>query len=146
MKITIDSDLQKLLKSFNNDKEIMKEASKIVKKTLYNIEKDAKRNLDANGNVDTGRLKGSITTNIIGEFSGEVGTNLKYADSIESGSRPHTIKPKYKKYLYWEGAEHPVKEVHHPGTKASPYMEPAAIKNEKKFNQDLEKLTKKILK
>lgn len=144
MKITVDSDLQKLLKSFNNDNKIMKEASNIVKKTLYNIEKDAKRNLDENGNVDTGRLKGSITTNIIGQFNGEVSTNLEYADSIESGSRPHVIKG--NEYLYWEGAEYPVKEVHHPGTKASPYMEPAAIKNEKKFNQDLEKLAKKILK
>lgn len=146
MKITIDSDLEKLLKSFNNDEKIMKEASNIVKKTLYNIEKDAKQNLDANGNVDTGRLKGSITTNIIGQFNGEVGTNVEYANIIEEGSRPHAIRPNKKKYLYWQGAEHPVKEVNHPGTKASPFMEPAAIKNEKKFNQDLEKLAKEILK
>ena len=144
MKITIDSDLEKILKKFNNDEKIMKKASNIVKKTLYNIEKDAKQNLDANGNVDTGRLKGSITTNIIGQFNGEVGTNVKYAEIIESGSRPHIING--NPYLYWEGAEHPVKQVNHPGTKAYPYMEPAAIKNEKKFNKDLEKLTKEILK
>ena len=144
MKITIDSDLQKLLKSFNNDNKIMNEASNLVKKTLLNIEKDAKRNLDTNGNVDTGWLKGSITTNIIGQFNGEVSTNLEYASAVEDGSRPHTITG--NPWLYWEGAEHPVKEVHHPGTKASPYMEPAAIRNENKFNQDLEKLAKKILK
>lgn len=144
MKITIDSDLEKLLKSFNNDEKIMKEASNIVKKTLYRIEKDAKRNLDANGNVDTGRLKGSITTNIIGQFSGEVGTNVEYANIIEEGSRPHTITG--IPWLYWDGAGHPVRQVKHPGTKASPFMEPAAIKNEKKFNQDLEKLAKEILK
>ena len=144
MKITIDSDLEKILKKFNNDEKIMKKASNIVKKTLYNIEKDAKQNLDANGNVDTGRLKGSITTNIIGQFNGEVGTNVKYAEIIELGSRPHIING--NPYLYWEGAEHPVKRVNHPGTKAYPYMEPAAIKNEKKFNKDLEKLTKEILK
>ena len=144
MKITVDSDIEKLLKKFNNDEKIMKKASNIVKKTLYNIEKDAKQNLDANGNVDTGRLKGSITTNIIGQFNGEVGTNVKYAEIIELGSRPHIING--NPYLYWEGAEHPVKQVNHPGTKAYPYMEPAAIKNEKKFNKDLEKLTKEILK
>lgn len=144
MKITVDSDLQKLLKSFNNDNKIMNEASNLVKKTLLNIEKDAKRNLDANGNVDTGRLKGSITTNIIGQFNGEVSTNLEYASAVEDGSRPHIITG--NPWLYWEGAEHPVKEVHHPGTKASPYMEPAAIKNEKKFNDDLKKITEKILK
>lgn len=144
MKITVDSDLQKLLKSFNNDNKIMNEASNLVKKTLLNIEKDAKRNLDANGNVDTGRLKGSITTNIIGQFNGEVSTNLEYASAVEDGSRPHIITG--NPWLYWEGAEHPVKEVHYPGTKASPYMEPAAIKNEKKFNDDLKKITEKILK
>lgn len=146
MKISIDSDIEKLLKKFNNDEKIMKEASKIVKKTLYNIEKDAKGNLNANGNVDTGRLKGSITTNMISQFSGETGTNVRYADYIESGTPPHIIKPKNKKALAWPGGAHPVKEVKHPGTKASPFMEPAAIKNETEFNKDLEKLVKELLK
>lgn len=37
---------------------------------------------------------------------------------LELGSRPHVIEPRTKKALHWEGAAHPVKRVHHPGTPA----------------------------
>jgi hypothetical protein len=37
---------------------------------------------------------------------------------IEKGSRPHLIEPRTKKALAWPGAEHPVRRVRHPGTKA----------------------------
>ncbi|GIM88756.1 hypothetical protein [Paractinoplanes toevensis] len=37
---------------------------------------------------------------------------------LELGSRPHIIEPKTKKALAWPGGAHPVRRVHHPGTKA----------------------------
>lgn len=37
---------------------------------------------------------------------------------LEFGSRPHIIEAKGKKALFWPGANHPVKKVHHPGTQA----------------------------
>ena len=40
---------------------------------------------------------------------------------ITGGTKPHIIRPKRKKALWWEGAEHPVKIVHHPGTKANKF-------------------------
>jgi hypothetical protein len=45
-----------------------------------------------------------------------------YAQFVEFGTKPHDIFPKNAKALYWPGAEHPVKMVHHPGTKANDYM------------------------
>lgn len=46
-----------------------------------------------------------------------------YAPYVEWGTRPHDIYPVNKKALFWAGAAHPVKVVHHPGSKANPFME-----------------------
>jgi hypothetical protein len=46
-----------------------------------------------------------------------------YARFVEFGTLPHRIAPKNAQALYWPGANHPVKSVMHPGTKADPYME-----------------------
>ena len=96
-----------------------------VQKTLNNtgfkIEAKAKGNVP----VDTGHLRRGITTKI-GDMEVIVHTsNIKYARGVEFGTRPHLIKPKNKKALYWKGASHPVKSVRHPGSKAKPYLIPA---------------------
>lgn len=41
---------------------------------------------------------------------------------IVKGTKPHIIRPKRKKALWWEGARHPVKLVRHPGTKANKFV------------------------
>ena len=68
-------------------------------------------------------------------------SNVKYAIIVEKGSRPHIIRAKNKKALYWEGAKYPVKQVKHPGSKAKPYLIPAF---EKEKDQFLEKLKEVI--
>lgn len=45
-----------------------------------------------------------------------LGHGVSYGAILEDGSKPHIITPKNGKYLYWKGAAHPVKVVHHPGT------------------------------
>ena len=91
LEIKITSDAEKILKKFNNTATVEKDVSKLVKDTLYNIEKDAKRDCP----VDTGRLRGSITTNIISTYSGEVGTNVEYADYVNSGTRYQETRPNF---------------------------------------------------
>jgi len=61
---------------------------------------------------------------------------VKYAVYVHEGTRPHEIFPKFKRALYWEGAEHPVKRVRHPGTKPNPFM----IKIAKKATPEINKL------
>jgi hypothetical protein len=46
-----------------------------------------------------------------------------YARFVEFGTKPHTITATNAKALYWPGADHPVKSVSHPGTKANAFME-----------------------
>jgi hypothetical protein len=45
-----------------------------------------------------------------------------YAIYVIKGTKPHDIYPVNAKALYWPGAEHPVKVVHHPGTEANDYF------------------------
>ena len=115
LEIKITSDAEKLLRKFNNTDTVEKDVSKLVKDTLYNIEKDAKRDCP----VDTGRLRGSITTNIISTYSGETGTNVEYADYVNSGTR-------YQQ--------------------AQPYFDSAVEKNEEKFNEKLDKIIEELIK
>ena len=80
MEIKISSDAEKILKKFNNTATVEKDVSKLIKNTLHNIERDAKKECP----YDTGRLRGSITTNIISTYSGEVGTNVEYGTRYQS--------------------------------------------------------------
>ena len=52
----------------------------------------------------------------------DVTYKTSYSRFVEFGTAPHEIFPKDKKALYWPGAAHPVRSVHHPGTKANDYM------------------------
>jgi hypothetical protein len=81
--------------------------------------------------VKTSALQGSIQMRAAERTSygarGEWGSyNIKYAIFVETGTNPHMIYPRNKKALYWPGASHPVKSVRHPGTKAQPFLVPAA--------------------
>ncbi|MDD6697862.1 MAG: hypothetical protein PUE51_05895 [Veillonellaceae bacterium] len=51
---------------------------------------------------------------------------VRYGKYLEKGTPPHIITPKSRKALYWNGASHPVRLVHHPGTKGYPTILPAA--------------------
>ena len=111
---------------------------KVLNNTGFKIEAKAKGNVP----VDTGHLRRGITTKI-GDMEVIVHTsNIKYARGVEFGTRPHLIKPKNKKALYWKGAKHPVKSVQHPGSKAKPFLIPAFEKEKEVLIRDLEKIIK----
>ena len=123
-------------------KELRSDVQKVLKNSGFNIEARAKRNLSSNGSVKTGHLRNGIATNV-GNLEVTVHTsNIKYARIVEEGSRPHTIRAKGKKALYWKGARHPVKSVRHPGSKAKPYLIPAFEKEKEVIIKDIEKIIK----
>ena len=112
------------------------DAREVVRKSTFNIEKYAKNNLTKNRSVDTGLLRNSINAKV-NSLQGVVSTNTEYARFVEKGTKPHIIKPKEKKFLYWKGASHPVKQVNHPGSKAKPYMIPALEEEVPNFMKEL---------
>ena len=120
--------------------EIRSDVQKVLVNSGFNIEARAKRNISSNGSVKTGHLRQGIATSV-GNMEVTVHTsNIKYARIVEEGSRPHTIRPRGKKALYWKGAKHPVKSVNHPGSKAKPYLIPAFEKEKEVIIKDLKKV------
>ena len=136
--ITVDTrDLTKFKATIDKfSSKAYKGAQEAVRKSTLNVENYAKSNLTKNGSVDTGLLRNSINSKI-NSLEGTVSTNTKYAIFVEEGTKSHTIKPKSKRFLYWKGASHPVKEVRHPGSKAKPYMIPAFEKEIPNFLKEL---------
>ena len=76
----LTENIDKLMNGINND------LKKIITDGAVNIEADAKINCP----VDTGRLRSSITHNIrldlVGGWTGRVGTNVEYAPYVEFGT------------------------------------------------------------
>lgn len=110
-----------------------------VDRTRIDVQNEARRRAA----VDTGRLRSSIVSRA--ENSGRsvgyvVGTNVSYAAAVEKGTEPHDIFPKDKQALYWPGAAHPVAVVHHPGTRAQPFMRPAIEMTEIFFRANLSQI------
>lgn len=81
--------------------------------------------------VDTGRLRASIrgrasrTWTLRPQFT--VSSNVDYASMVHDGTRPHTIRPRTKQALKFTVGGQVVfaKVVHHPGTRARPFLDRA---------------------
>jgi phage gpG-like protein len=76
--------------------------------------------------VDTGRLRASISKDV-NSLSFKVFSNVEYAGYVNDGTRPHVIRPRHKQALRFRVGGRTVfaKEVHHPGTRAKPYLDRA---------------------
>ena len=116
--------------------EFPNEVKEAIRKSTLSIESQAKTNLTNNGSVVTGHLRRSISHKV-SMTEGIVSANTKYAEGVEKGTKPHIIRAKNKKALYWQGANHPVKVVNHPGSRAKPYLIPALKSEQPKFIQNL---------
>lgn len=81
--------------------------------------------------VDTGRLRASIriesrrTLTLRSVYT--VGSDVEYARMVHDGTRPHVIRPKTANVLRFRvgGRWAYAKVVHHPGTKARPFLDRA---------------------
>jgi hypothetical protein len=65
---------------------------------------------------------GGTVDGLTATWGPDVRYKTSYSRFVQFGTGPHIIEPKDAKALYWPGAQHPVKIVHHPGTKANDYM------------------------
>lgn len=76
--------------------------------------------------VDTGDLRRSLGVRVEGDRV-LVGPTAPYAPYVEFGTAPHEIRPKTKQALKFRvnGKWVYARVVHHPGTKAQPFVRPA---------------------
>lgn len=89
----------------------------------------------------TGYLRSSAYTSFE-PLRGEVGFKAKYAPYVHDGTGPYEIRPKNGKALFWKGAEHPVRVVHHPGIKANPFLKNAVEDNDSQIDKFFVKAVK----
>ena len=80
------------------------------------------RVLQQNSPVDHGVLKEWFVASLTDDEA-VINTPAEYASYVNYGTSPHFIYPTNKKMLYWDGAEHPVPFVVHPGTSPTLFVE-----------------------
>lgn len=72
---------------------------------------------------DTGRLRDSLRLQSAGRLTRTVASDVPYAHYVIRGTRPHLIRPRRRKALWWPDAPHPLAKVLHPGTRPNPFPE-----------------------
>lgn len=115
--------------------EITKAASIAIQKSIFRVEREAKKQAPVNKQSGGGNLRQSISARMIGTLRGVVRVGAEYAEYVHEGTRPHVITAKTKKTL----ANRRTGQmfgcvVHHPGTKANPFLD-RAVKASEEFIQ-----------
>lgn len=95
----------------------------MIRPTMENLTEEIYQDMRRNAAVDSGEMVRSI------KRRGTVITiEAPHWHFVEYGTKPHIIRPRVKRALWWPDAHHPVKKVYHPGTKAQPFIRPAATR------------------
>ena len=114
---TIDIDTSDLTTRLSPDK-----LTEAKAKGLEYSSQELIRVLMRNSPVDHGLLKSWFVESMTSDEA-VIKSPAEYAQWVNDGTQPYTITPNSKRALYWEGADHPVKIVHHPGIKARHFVE-----------------------
>ena len=114
---TIDINTSDLTTRLSPDK-----VAQAKQKGLEYSSQELVRVLMRNSPVDHGLLKKWFVESMTSDEA-VIKSPAEYAQWVNDGTRPYTITPTNKKALYWEGADHPVRVVHHPGIKARHFVE-----------------------
>lgn len=114
---TIDIDTTGLTNKLSPDKLTQAKA-----KGLEYSSQELIRVLMRNSPVDHGLLKSWFVESMTSDEA-VIKSPAEYAEWVNDGTQPYTITPNSKRALYWEGADHPVRVVHHPGIRGRHFVE-----------------------
>ena len=140
-------------------KELTTEEVKVaINVTTLDVQRAAMKYAEMKTTRRTGALVRGILVAFPSDLTGEVYNTAPHAPYIEYGTKPHRIRIRNKKVLASRnlggqgmllggGSQYTFygKEVFHPGTRATPYMEPAAKYGEKQLFEHLTEALKKAL-
>lgn len=128
-------------------------AQKVVRRGSARMAQTIAKEMKKNAPRKTGNLKKSITysnkRNRQGGFSAKVGAFRTgradgfYAKFIEFGAKKHTIKPKNRKAISFNGAV--VKSVNHPGTRARPFIQRSFEQSQKRAVDEAGRIMFKLI-
>lgn len=114
---TIDVDTTGLTSKLSPDK-----LTQAKQKGLEYSSQELIRVLMRNSPVDHGLLKSWFVESMTSDEA-VIKSPAEYAQWVNDGTQPYTITPNSKRALYWEGADHPVRVVHHPGIRGRHFVE-----------------------
>jgi hypothetical protein len=123
--------------------EVPDKLSKVLNESAFN----AQDILERNAPRDTGNLAGSHRVENRGLLERIIFPDegvAPYALFVVLGTKPHVIEG--NPYLYWPGADHSVKRVNHPGTKAQPYIKESIPEIQAKIRSNLDDFKQWVLK
>lgn len=115
VQVTVDIDLNGLSEKLHQFPEAKAKGLEYAAQEMVRV-------LMMNSPVDHGLLK-SWFIDSIDDSEAHIKTPAKYASYVNDGTGPYVIEPVHAKALYWEGADHPVKRVHHPGITGRHFVE-----------------------
>jgi len=116
-----------------------KELGKAIDKVITKIEGTAKREAPVNKQGGGGNLRQSISSKMSGVARGIVSVDADYAGYVHEGTRPHIIRIRNKKVLANKRTNNVFgKVVHHPGTKANPFLQRAIDKSSSFIDKQFE--------
>lgn len=123
------------------------EMSRVIERTGFQIQRDAIREAPVNKMSGGGNLRQSIGPfKMIGKLAGALVVNAKYAIFVHEGTSPHEIRPRTAKVLADKRNNRFFgKLVHHPGTKAQPFLQTAVSNNTGYINRELLRVAENIL-
>jgi len=123
--VTGMDNLKSMLKSYSE--KVKYKVGIAIYDAANKINEEAKKNLISNKSVITGSLIKSLRVDAVSPMQAKVGTEIVYATDVEFGTAAHEITPRTGKCLAFkiDGKMVFVKRVHHPGSKAKPFFNPA---------------------
>ena len=138
--------LEEVKRVFKGANEKVERALKrAMEKSILLIRRGAVENIDKMTKTHTGFLKSRWEMRI-SAFKSSLYPTVNYAPYVHEGTRAHIILPVIKKALFWKGARHPVKIVHHPGTAPRPFLlkavESSIDRIKKFFKEEIEAIFK----
>lgn len=117
VQVTVEVDTSALSEKLSPEK-----MQEVTSKGIEYSAEETVRTLMMNSPVDHGLLK-SWFIDSISDTEASIKTPAEYASYVNDGTDPYVIEPVSAQALYWDGADHPVKRVHHPGITGRHFVE-----------------------
>ncbi len=139
VEVTIDVDISGLSDKLSPDK-----VTEVMSKGMEYAAEETVRVLMMNSPVDHGLLRSWFISEI-SETEAHIRTPAEYAAYVNDGTGPYVIEPVSAKALYWDGADHPVKRVQHPGIQGRHFVEDSISDVEGRLSEYFLKALEEVL-
>ncbi len=118
-----------------------------IGRIITSVENEAKREAPVNKQGGGGNLRQSISSKMTSRTSGMVEVGSSYGIYVHEGTSPHIIRVRTKRVLADKRQNLMFgKVVHHPGTRANPFLQRAVDKQSSFIDREFEEAVERAVK